>query len=148
MMTPENRKWVQFTLKREPHEGLPSLYQLYMAYDDPTEYEFANSELGGWDHWLEISKMKWFEDEYLRHWRLEKEIKLKSKAFRKVMDTASGTSNMAYAANKLLLDLLGPKNDSPGRGRPSKDEVNKAAKNIAERSLVLDEDFNRIVLNS
>jgi hypothetical protein len=141
---PENKEQAAFTLKSEPHEGLPSLYQLYMASDDPTEYDFAVTHLGGWDHWLSMQSMKWFVDDYLTSWRLEKEIRAKSVAFRAIMKEAEEGGKNAFQANKFIVDKMSPKPESSGRGRPSKDAINQAAINIARDTFDMDSDFKRI----
>ena len=47
-----------YTLKDEDPKGnLPSLKQMYLKANDPTEYEFAIAAFGEWHHWDILSKL-------------------------------------------------------------------------------------------
>jgi hypothetical protein len=141
--TNADKSSVVYTLKDEDHLGYPSLYRLYMETNDPTEYQFSINHLGGWSHWEELSKCVWFQP-YVQRWRRELSIKLKSEALARISQTAKGPGKEAFAANKYLIEF-----DTPvtKRGRPSKEEISKAAKEIVDDQKIIAEDFARLELN-
>ena len=53
----DEKKYVLFTLKEENHEGYQSFPNIYFAMteNDPTEYEFAMTVLGSWEHWCVVA---------------------------------------------------------------------------------------------
>ena len=94
----------------------PSLGKLYVEFEDPTEYEFANKYLCGWSHWQKLQASKAVAKE-IEKWREELEYRLRSRAA-KQMIKAAGEGN--YQAIKWLSDKgWGAKT----RGRPTKQEV-------------------------
>lgn len=133
-----------YTLKNQDHQGLPSLYRLYMEVDDPTEWQFATQYLDGWEHWELLCECSWFKP-YITRWRRELEIRTRARALAKVKDVADGKGQNAYHANKFLLEggwkpTEGPKK----RGAPSKDEIKSAAAAIAASEDRISKDFERI----
>lgn len=141
--TAQNRDNVLYTLKNEDHEGFPSLYKLYMETGDITEYRFATEHLGGWEHWKGLAECSWMKA-IVAKWRDELEVKIRSDQVRAVVDTAAGKSRESFQAQKYLLDSLRKETGSK-RGRPTKAEVTKAAKDLAEGASREAEDFLRLV---
>lgn len=137
-----DKSTVVYTLKNQDHEGFPSLYRLYMEAADPTEYRFATSALDGWSHWEALCACSWFKP-YLTSWRRELEIKIKSDALLEVLAIAKTGGKEKLAANRFLIEK-GWEPQKSGKGRPSKDEVNRAAFEIASERAQLDDDFDRI----
>lgn len=138
---------VLYTLKDWDHEGYPSLYRLYMEMDDLTEFEFSRAHLDGWEHWEMLCNCEWFKP-YVERWRKELTLKTQARALNALKAEAESSSKNAFAANKLLLERgWVPKEDSKGRGRPSKDEVRKAADDIAKHNSRLEEDTKRLEIN-
>lgn len=143
--TGADKSGVLYTLKSHDHEGFPSLYRLYMEHDDPTEYSFAITCFDGWDHWEQLTKMGWFKP-YLEKWRKELEIRVRSQALLQIRAKASTSDKEAYQAQKFLVSAgWKPSDARKGAGRPSKEEVAKAAENIAREGRDLEEEFNRVV---
>ncbi len=135
---------VVYTLKDQDHEGYPSLYQAYMSTDDPTEYLFATQFLDGWDHWEMLCQCTWFKP-YVSRWRRELEIKHRALALQRIKALASDpTSKDFHQANKFLVNAGWDEKPQSKRGRPSKDEVSKAAKAMADEAKTMDEDLQRI----
>lgn len=135
---------VVYTLKDRDHEGYPSLYRLYMEMDDPTEYNFAVNCLDGWDHWEILCECNWFKP-FLNRWRREVEVRAKAKALLAIREVAASGGKEAYQANKFLV-AGGWKVDQrrKGAGRPSKEEVQSAAKKIAEEANSINDDLARV----
>lgn len=143
--TGADKSSVVYTLKDRDHEGYPSLYKLYMACDDITEYVFATTYLDSWEHWEMLCQCTWFKP-YIARWRRELELRAKAKALKNIQTLAADpTSKEFHQANKFLV-TGGWKEASPtkGRGRPSKEEVQKAARAMADEARSLDEDLQRI----
>ena len=148
-MTPADKSSVSYTLKDWDHtvEGVvyPSLYRLYLAQEDLTEYEFANNYLDGWEHWEMLTNTTWFKP-YVDRWRKELSLKVKAKALSRLKAEAASSSKNAFVANKFLIEKgwVDTEGSGKGRGRPSKDEVKAAAHEIAISDRRIDEDFARL----
>lgn len=136
-----DKSTVVYTLKNEDHMGFPSLYRLYMEMDDPTEYQFAITYLDGWEHWEMLTACTWFKP-YVEKWRREIELRVRSQALAKLREAAKEGKD-TLAANKFLLER-GWK-DKATKGRPSKDQIKKAADEIAHDEKKINNDFDRII---
>ena len=123
----------------------PSLYRLYMEMEDLTEYEFANKYLDGWEHWEMLNACEWFKP-YVERWRKELTLKVQARALKALRAEAQSSSKNSFVANKFLVDRgwVDKSEKSHGRGRPSKDEVKKAADAIALHDKRLEEDMQRL----
>ena len=144
--TLQDKSSVLYTLKDQEHQGYPSLYKLYMDLDDLTEYEFANTYLDGWEHWTMLTNCTWFKP-YIERWRLELELRTKAQALKALKKEAKGLGKNAYSANKILLEggWKEKSGTSNTRGRPSKAEIEKAAKVEVEQKLKVNKDFERVL---
>lgn len=143
----EDKSSVVYTLKREDHQGFPSLYRLYMAIADPTEYRFAVECLDGWSHWQELSSASWFKP-FIEEWRHELEVKLRSEALAQILAVSRDqANNNSYHANKYLLDGSWKPADAKKRGRPgrgsTRDEIIAHGASLAE----MEDDAKRLGLN-
>jgi hypothetical protein len=109
-----------FTLKDEDffYEGhtYPSLKKLFLATEDPTEYQFAKAYLLGWQHWLRLNKNKLLS-KHFEEWREELEVALRSSAALSIIDMSS--DDKGFQAAKWVADKGWAKR---GAGRPSKEE--------------------------
>lgn len=126
-----------------------SLYKLYMACEDPTEYLFAMKHLAGWEHWERLSSAEWFQP-YVTRWRKELELLLRARALKNLIFDAENGGKTAYDANKFLVNAGWKPKDLPApgkRGRPSKEEVQKEAQAQADLERRLAEDSKRIGIN-
>lgn len=138
-----DKSTVLYTLKDSDHLGYPSLYRLYMEVNDPTEYRFAIQYLDGFEHWEMLTQCTWFQP-YVSRWRNELEIRMKSENLAKLISFADTTvpNKDTLATNKYLLEA-GWKPPAT-KGRPSKDQIKKAADSIAQEHRRIEEDFERI----
>jgi len=124
----------KYTLKRDDHtwkdQKYLSLYRLYMAYDDPTEYSFAINCLDSWEHWQSLTQCTWFKP-YHEAWRLELQTRLMSSALSAIRSEGqNNTSRNAFAANKYLLERGWLDKEALKRGRPSKAAVREQAEEL------------------
>lgn len=143
--TNSDKSTVQYTLKDTDHKGFPSLYRLYMELDDPTEWEVAQKLVDGWEHWEMLCACNWFKP-YVERWRREVELRMKSKALARIKSEAKTNSKESFMANRYLIEKgWEPKEgQSKGRGRPSKEEIKRAANEIASTNDRLSQDFERL----
>lgn len=121
-------------------DQLPSFKRLFLETEDITGYTLAIQELGSWEHMERLLKTKWFQA-YWQRWCEEMEIRLKSKGLLKIKDTAEGSTASAYQAAKYLSD----RGWEPKRGRPSKAEKAKIAKQEKELEDAVADDMSRIL---
>ena len=132
-----------YTLKDYDHEvdgvTYPSLKLIYMEFLDTTEYEFAMAVFGSWKAWQKISNnqdIKAFVDD----WRMEMEIKIRSKAIKSLLKTATSEGSKGTAAAKYIAE----KGWEKTRGRPNKDEVEREKKIHAGMVDDISEDAKRL----
>ena len=126
----------------------PSIYLLYMNMEDLTEWEFAHTFFDGWEHWQQIANASWMK-EYILRYRTELELKLKASALRKIMIEAEAGKD-SYKANMFLIQKgwIDKQAEPAGRrGRPSKAEVERIAKEEAYQSKLINEDLKRLGIN-
>lgn len=132
-LTPAEKPHAVFTMKEEDHvvkgKTFVSLRARYLTYTDPTEYEFAQKELGGWSHWQEMLSCTEIADE-VEQWRAQHTALLKSQACQSIW--VSAMEGGSFQACKWLVDE-GWK-DKPSAGRPKKADITKAAKQAASTS--------------
>lgn len=137
----EDKSHILYNLKAEDTDH-PSLYLLYIAEDDITEYTFANTYFENWEHWDMVSQSSWFKPFVLR-WRKELRLKLESIAMKNIVaEMKDRNSKNKYSAAKTVLDQINK--SKPTRGRPSKEEVQGELirQTHAERELI--EDLKRV----
>jgi hypothetical protein len=122
---------------------LPSLKKIYLELEDPTEYEVAMHVLGSWNHWNRLLDNKLIRTEIIK-WREELEIKLRSKALRAMIDTASFEGAKGTTAAKYLAEKGWIKRPA---GRPSEEETKGQLKQDKELKELLKEDAKRVGLH-
>ena len=141
-----------YTLKDKDHEFeghvYPSLYKLYMATEDLTEYEFACKYLDSWEQWVKLCETTWFK-EYINRWRTELELKLKAQALRRLMEEARDGGKNSYNANKFIVERgwVPKETEVSRRGRPSKQEISRRAAEEVFSDRQIEEDIKRLELN-
>lgn len=134
-----------FTLKPVEHKGLPSLKQLYLSYNDPTEYEFAMNVFGSWQHWELLCSLTWFKP-HIEAWRKELIVKLRSRAAQAALGVL--VDPQAPAATRMqAARYVGDSGweEKAKKGRPTKADVQKEARRKVESDKHIEDDFNRII---
>lgn len=104
----------------------PSLKQLYLEMNDPTEYEFAVTYLGGWNHWKRMQDHKAL-GEMFNSWREELAVRFKAQAVRNMV-MASMAEKPSFQAIKWLADAGWDGNKA---GRPTKEKRATKLKAVA-----------------
>lgn len=135
-----------YTIRDQDKEAkgylFPSLYKLYMAEADITEYNFANKYFESYQHWRVICESDWFKP-YLQRWREELELKVKSEALKEIIAQANSSDpRKRLEASKYLFEKVYV---DRGAGRPSKKKIKEEAMIQARQDKIITEDFERIV---
>lgn len=130
-----------YSLKDGDHEYngklYPSLKRLYLAEEDPTEYEFATKYLLNWKHWQRLCENKLIRRS-INEWRDELEIKLRSRA---VKEMIKSSANGKIVASKWLADKGWAQR---GAGRPTKAEVEGEKAFLANVAEEFSDDVQRL----
>jgi hypothetical protein len=134
-----------YTMYELPKDDLPSAYQIYMQSE--SEYEAAMKLVGSWTHWQRLCKSNKFMNGSemeswtgLASWREEKEIKDKAYAYMLLKVSAADGNVQAQKA------VLEGEKKAGQRGRPSKAQIEQAAKEAAKVTNDIKSDFSRIRL--
>lgn len=136
---PEKRnEFARYTIKDEPHEGYPSLRQLYIAMQDVTEYEFATTYLGGYAHWKNLCACAWFKP-IVEEWREELEVKLRSQAIREIK--AHSTSEKGFQAAKWLAEKGWEEKKVGGKSKAEQKKEERVTERIHSS---IEEDITRL----
>ena len=129
-----------YTFKDEDHEYKGNTYyslkQLYLEMEDPTEYEFANKYLLGWQHWKRLKANKILA-KHFAEWEEELELRLRAQGIRAAIDQAA--EDKGFQAAKWLADKGWQKNSV---GRPSKHDKLREERMQAK----LDDEFSADVV--
>jgi hypothetical protein len=138
-----------FTLKDNDTSSCVSLKRLYLAMEDVTEYQFATSCLGSWEHWEAISK-SWTIQPHIENWRELLDMQLRTKYLNLIKSTAEeGEGPNALNATKYLLEATTSfkgREKTSKRGRPSKVEKEAALKKEVRDSQTIKNDAERLGL--
>lgn len=134
----DNTDHVLFTLKDfdVEHNGrtytsLPNLYRSLVP-QDPTEYTFAMAVFGNWHVWDVIRNAPQLRP-YVKRWRNEAEVKIKSEAIKTIAAEAQSGGRSSFTAAKLLLE----------RGWIEKEAASKAKQKLIEKE---EEELNKEAL--
>jgi len=131
---------IPFTLKEFDYEKKGKIYislrQMYLSYEDPTEYSFALSVLGSWDHWKRLRSQPFFREHYAA-WQEELALKLQCKGVGLVAEEATSGSKSSASAAKWLAERgwIGKQD----KGRPSKAKIQEEARHFNNMNGELDE---------
>lgn len=131
-----------YTLKDEDYEYkgkvFPSLKKLFIEMEDVGEYLFACEHLLGWDHWQRLCANKQVA-EHIDKWRYELELKLRSQAIMEIR--AKSKNEKGINAAKWIAEKGWDKRQA---GRPTKAEVERETKVMADLNQMFAEDAKRI----
>lgn len=147
---PEDRKEMgtSWTLKEHDLQADGKVYKsmkkLFIEMEDVTEYDFAMTALGSYKHWERVTESPILKP-HIEQWRKELNLKLKAKAMKSIIKSATVDEKLSFQAMKYLADneYIDKKNK---RGRPSKEELNAELKREVEMSKSFKDDAERIGL--
>jgi hypothetical protein len=125
--------------KYPPKFTLDEAREAYLDAEDPTEYGAAMRLLGSWEHWKALCANPTVLT-YIKQWREELEIRLRSKAILNIQFLANGEKG--FAAAKWLAEKGWAEKQA---GRPTKKQVEREAKVQAGIDKELDSDASRVL---
>ncbi len=128
-----------FTLKDYDHElrgvEYPSLKLIYLSYDDPTEWEFAQDVFGNWRHWEKICGNARLR-QWINQWREEQEVKIRSQAIREMLKHSKNRDSAAK--------WVAEKGWDKSLGRPTKKQLEQEEKVSEKIDFTLREHWERM----
>lgn len=95
-----------FTLRPKAIGECPSLRELFLSYDDPTEYHFATDIFGSITYWEEIAS-KGFMKKHITEWRAQAEARRRSGVFVQmdsILKHEDSKDTAKIAAGKVMLN--------------------------------------------
>jgi len=123
----------------------PSLKELYLECEDPTEYKFAIKVFDSWIAWEKIREHGGVKERFLNRWRKELDVRLVSKGIRTIVgeiNKGKGSFNSA----KYLIEQGWIKQKPMKKGRPSKKVIATEATKMLKVKDELDEELERAEL--
>jgi hypothetical protein len=133
-----------FTLYRD-REGLINFGKVYVRLGDPSGYKLAQEILDGdYTLWTVLLSCRWFLAAK-EVWDRELDAKLFSEGMEKIKELAeNGMPAQKLAASKYLANKEYRKDKSASKGRPKREDIDRAAKELAATDRDLEEDLKRI----
>jgi hypothetical protein len=133
-----------FTLYND-REGLINFGKVYVKCADPSGYKVAQEILDGdYTLWTVLMGCRWFVAAK-ELWDRELDAKLYSEGLEEIRTLAKdGMPAQKLAASKFLATKAYRKDNSASKGRPSRESIDRAAKDLAVSDRDLDEDLKRI----
>lgn len=137
-----------FSLYRDK-EGLINLGKLYVQLADPSGYKVAQKVFDGdYTLWTVLMGCRWFVAAK-EVWDRELDAKLYSEGMDEIRTLAKeGMPAQKLAAAKFLATKAYKKDNSASKGRPKREDIDRAAKDLAASERDLDEDLKRIRIGS
>lgn len=130
------------SLFRDGTYDTEEFHQTFLECDDPTEYKPALILVGTWAEWLRLKKDSvWFRAK-VRQWLEELEMKQRSESIQAIRKLAKSDKPSAFQANKWTAEKGYDKVTQ--RGRPSKAELTKEARELAREAGETEDEAKRI----
>lgn len=125
-------------------KDLPELRKKFLECQDPVGYKFAEKHLGGYEFLEKLLKTNWFKPHWTT-WQEQLRAEIKSKALERIQEiavegSAQSLNAAKYLANGEYIDGI----KTPGRGRPTKEEVSGELKRQVKALDVKQEDYSRM----
>lgn len=141
-------RWIIRGLVKElaatPEEApytLDEMRCIYVETMDPTEHAAALKLLGSWEHWQALVRSASFKL-FIQRWREEMSVRIRSQAIMYIADLSvkeNGFQAARWLAEKGWIEKA-------AKGRPKKDDVERAAREEAGVRTAVNEDGARISL--
>lgn len=133
-----------FTLYKD-RPGLINLGKVYVRLGDPSGYKVAQEVFDGdYTLWTVLLGCRWFITAK-ELWDRELDAKLYSEGMEKIRKLAEdGLPAQQLAAAKFLATKAYKKDSSTTKGRPKREDIDKAAKDLAITERDIQEDMKRI----
>lgn len=125
-------------------EGVINFGAEYVKLRDPTGYRMAQKFLANYNHWQALMSCRWFVAAK-EIWDKELDALLKAESLEQIrMLAEEGMPAQRLAAAKYLANAEYRKDHTSTKGRPRKEDVDRAARQLAEDDKSLQEDLKRI----
>ena len=137
--------WVDEKINSEfpPVFSLDYFHDIYVQLEDPTGYTAAMVMLNSWEHWEKLCSLGWFK-KHVDRWNEEIEVRMRARGINAMVSIAiEGGAKATTAAKWLAEGKWNPK----ARGAPSKQEIAKAARQLAEHDEDVKSALDRMGLN-
>lgn len=133
-----------FTLHKD-REGLINVGKTYVRLGDPSGYKVAQEIFDGdYTLWTVLMGCRWFLAAK-EVWDRELDAKLYSEGLEQIRGLAeNGMPAQKLAAAKFLATKAYRKDSSAGKGRPKREDIDRAAKDLAISEREIAEDVKRI----
>lgn len=119
--------------------------KVYVDLADPSGYKVAQEVLDGdYTLWTVLSGCRWFIAAK-ELWDRELDAKLYSEGLEEIRELAkNGMPAQKLAASKFLATKAYKRDNSASKGRPKREDIDRAAKDLAATDLDLEADLKRI----
>lgn len=133
-----------FTLHKDK-PGRINFGRAYVESRDPTGYKVTQELLGDYNHWQVLMGCRWFVAAK-EIWDKELDAALASEAMLEIQNIMRTAPNQAQrlAAAKYLANKEYRKDKTASKGRPKREDIDRAAKDLAASERDLEEDLRRI----
>ncbi len=134
-------EWNDKTDDVEPIYSLKEFHDTFLAMEDVTEYGPAMKLVGDWKEWGRLKRDCPSFQREIDSWKQELDIKLTSVAIQKVKELSYGDDPKALQAAKWIAENGWEKR---GKGRPSEQQKQREAKQLAEAAAETEAERTRI----
>lgn len=120
----------------------------YVAMRDPTGYKATMELLGDYNHWVVLMGCRWFVAAK-EIWDREMEAMISSEALDQIgILMKEGLPAQRLAAAKYLANREYKKDKTASKGRPRREDIDRAAKDMAANEADIQDDLRRITATS
>lgn len=132
-----------FTLHKDK-PGLINFGRAYVESRDPTGYTVSQELLGDYSLWITLMGCRWFVAAK-EIWDREMDAAIKSEAMKEIRELSKdGLPAQRLAAAKYLANKEYRKDNTASKGRPKREDIDRAAKEMAATERDIEEDLKRI----
>lgn len=132
-----------FTLHKDK-PGRINFGTAYVASRDPTGYKVSQQLLGSYSHWQALLSCRWF-NAAKEIWDKELDAAIQSEAMDEIKTLMKeGLPAQKLAAAKYLANKDYRKDNTASKGRPRREDINRAAKDMAATEREVLDDLARI----
>lgn len=123
--------------------SLDNFHDVFIECEDMTEYEPALKLVGSWKEWERLKRDFPGLVVFISEWKDELEVKLRSRAVKKILSLQDGEDQKALAAAKFISENGWDKR--AGGGRPSKKLKDKEARELARAAAETKDEEDRML---
>ncbi len=133
----------------DPVTKTHSFKEMYLSIGDPTEYKMADQLFGTITHWQRVCLSTHLR-EFIAECRMSLKMSILSDAYHRILNDTMVSENdgVRLSSLKFLIGYMerGEGEKGPGRGRPSRDEVDGELKRLAAEEKGVKDDIKRLTV--